>query len=355
MPSLPSNRLCAATARETDPGSDARALKRMTLAFQQPSLARSLWQLASTVLLLLSLLAAMYAILPRSVWAAWMLAVPAAGCVIRLFIIQHDCGHGAFFRSRRLNDLLGRACSLATVTPYAMWRRQHAGHHGHWNNLDQRHAGSDIYSGCMTLAEYQAMPDWRRLLYRLMQHPAIALVALPPVVFFLLYRVPFDTPGGWRAERRSVYLTNLALLLLFLGMGGLLGYRAVLLVQGPIMAIAATAGIWLFSIQHRFETALWARQSEWEPVSASLRGCSYLKLPPVLQWFTGNIGFHHIHHLNPRIPNYRLEACHRAIPALAAVPPLPIRRVLASWRLALWDEARGYLVPFPERDSAVTR
>jgi omega-6 fatty acid desaturase (delta-12 desaturase) len=167
--------------------------------------------------------------------------------------------------------------------------------------------------------------------------------------------VPFDTPGGWRTERRSVYLTNLALLLLFLGMGSLLGFRAVLLVQVPIMTIAATAGIWLFSIQHRFDTALWARQGDWQPVDASLRGSSYLKLPRVLQWFTGNIGFHHIHHLNPRIPNYRLEACHRATPALAAVPPLPIGRVLASWRLALWDEARGCLVPFPERAGAVTR
>jgi omega-6 fatty acid desaturase (delta-12 desaturase) len=330
------------------PADDPRMLRRATLAFQQPALAPALWQLGNSVLPLLALLVAMYLLLPWSVWAAWALAVPAAGCVVRIFIIQHDCGHGAFFRSRRLNDIFGTLCSLATMTPYAMWRRQHAGHHSHWNNLDQRHAGSDIYSGCMTLGEYRVLPAWRRRLYRLVQHPAVALVALPPVVFLLLYRVPFDTPDAWRAERRSVYLTNLALFVLFLGLGSLLGFRAVLLVQVPIVALAATAGIWLFSIQHRFETALWARQGEWEPVAASLRGSSYLKLPWLLQWFTGNIGFHHIHHLNPRIPNYRLQACHRAMPALAAVPALPVRRVLASWRLALWDEAHGCLVAFPE-------
>ncbi len=327
---------------------DPRALKRACQPFQQPSMAVGLWQFASTSLLLLVLLSAMYQLLPVSLWAAWALALPAAGCVVRLFIIQHDCGHGAFFRSRRLNDLLGTLCSLVTLTPYAMWRRQHAGHHSHWNNLDRRNAGADIYSSCLTLAEYRGLPRWRQRLYRFVQHPLVALIALPPIVFLVLYRIPFDSPKSWRAERRSVYLTNLALLALFAGLAAWAGVWPVLLVQVPVIALAATTGIWLFSIQHRFESTHWMRQAEWDPVTASLGSSSYLKLPGVLQWFTGNIGFHHVHHLNPRIPNYRLEACHEANPALASIRPVPVRRILASWRLALWDERLCRLVAFPE-------
>ena len=338
----------SAVEHKVDLAFDPSALKRATLPFQQPSLPLCLWQVASSLVPLLALSVAMYHLLAWSLWATWALAVPAAGCVVRLFIIQHDCGHGAFFRSRRLNDILGTLCSLATVTPYAMWRRQHAGHHSHWNNLDRRNAGADIYSGCLTLAEYQGMSGWRQRLYRLIQHPLVALFALPPIVFLLLYRVPFDSPRSWRAERRSVYLTNIALLALFIGLAVLVGVRAVLLVQMPILMLAATIGVWLFSIQHRFESARWMREGEWDPVAAALGGSSYLKLPSVLRWFTGNIGFHHVHHLNPRIPNYRLQACNRANPALAAVPPVSVWRLLASWRLALWDEKLGRLVPFPK-------
>jgi omega-6 fatty acid desaturase (delta-12 desaturase) len=323
-------------------------LRRASIAYQRPSLTLSLWQIATSAVPLLVILFAMYRLLPWSIWVTMALAFPAAGCVVRLFIIQHDCGHGSFFRSRWSNDVVGTLCSLATLTPYAMWRRQHAGHHSHWNNLDRRHAGSDIYSSCATLAEYRKMSRWRQRVYRLAQHPLIALVALPPIVFLLLYRVPFDTPKSWQAERRSVYLTNAALLAVFVGLAAFVGVREVLIVQVPIIVLSASVGVWLFSIQHRFETALWARQPAWDPVAASLGGSSYLKLPAVLQWFTGNIGFHHVHHLNPRIPNYRLQACHVATPALAAVRPLPVRRVLASWRLALWDEELDRLVPFPE-------
>ena len=272
-------------------------------AYEGASLRRSLWQMANSFLPFLAVSALMYWSLSWSYLATAALAFLAAGFVVRIFIIQHDCGHGSFFRSRWANDLVGALCSLFTLTPYLMWRRQHAGHHGNWNNLDRRLSGSDIYSGCLTVDEYRLLPARRRWFYRMMQHPVVSWIVLPPAVFLLLYRVPFDAPSTWHRERRAVYLTNLALLAVILGLGCTVGFWSVVIVQVPIIAIAATIGVWLFSVQHRFESALWARQQTWHPVSASLEGSSYLELPRILQWFTGNIGFHHIHHLNPRIPN----------------------------------------------------
>lgn len=305
-----------------------------------------MWQMATSFLPFLALCAAMYWSLALSYALTLALAVPAAGLVVRIFIIQHDCGHGSFLRARWANGAVGMACSLATFTPYAMWRRQHAGHHGRWNNLDCRQSGADIYSSCLTVAEYHDLPPRQRWRYRLMQHPLVAWILLPPLVFLVLYRVPFDTPSAWAAERRAVYLTDLALLALYGGLGLLVGFRAMALVQGPIMVIAAIIGVWLFSIQHRFERALWARQDVWSPIAAALEGSSHLDLPCILQWFTGNIGFHHVHHINPRIPNYRLEACQDACPALRQVPVMKPWQALRAWRAALWDEAAGRMVPF---------
>ncbi|MBB6251111.1 fatty acid desaturase [Nitrospirillum iridis] len=329
--------------------SDRATLRQATRAYEGTSLWRSLGQLATSVPPFLALCALMYASLDRSYLLTLALAVPAAGFFVRVFIIQHDCGHGSFFRSRWANRVVGMLCSLITLTPYLMWRRQHAGHHSHWNNLDRRFSGSDIYSGCLTLAEFQRLSPLRRRVQRILQHPLVAWGVLPPLIFLVLYRLPFDTPPDWRRERRAVHLTNLALLLLYGGLGMALGFTAVALVQGPILVIAATAGVWLFSIQHRFEQALWARQGAWDPVSAALRGSSHLTLPRLLQWFTGNIGFHHVHHLNSRIPNYRLEACHDAIPALGTAHVLTPWQGLRAWRAALWDEAGGRMVPFPKR------
>ena len=332
----------------SNPGGDDRdALRRSTRVYEAGKLRHSLWQMANSFLPFFILCALMYRTLAISLPLTAALAVLAAGFVVRIFIIQHDCGHGSFFRSRAANHAVGMFCSLITVTPYLLWRRQHAGHHGHWNNLDHRLYGSDIYSGCLTLAEYEQLSGPRRWLYRLSQHPVISWLVLPPFVFLLLYRVPFDTPHDWRRERRMLHLTNLALLAVFLTMGFTLGFGPVLLIQGSVIALAAIVGVWLFSIQHRFETALWARQAAWHPVSAALQGSSYLELPPLLQWFTGNIGFHHVHHLNPRIPNYRLEACHDAIPALQTAFVMRPWDGLKAWRGALWDEERARLVPIP--------
>ena len=339
--------MAEATVRLPDQRLPRDALAR----FQSPSLARSVAQLAGNALAYVALLWLMYASLAVSFWLTLALAVPAAGFVVRLFIIQHDCGHAAFFRARWANALTGWLCSLATYTPYASWRRQHAGHHAVWNNLDQRHAGADIYSSCLTLREYQALTPHRRWRYRLARHPVVAQLLLPPVVFLLLYRLPFDMPRGWKKERRSVQATNLALGAMLSGLGLTLGLGPVLMVQLPIMVLASIIGVWLFTVQHRFEESQWARQAEWSHAGASLHGSSCLRLPPLLQWFTGNIGFHHVHHLLPRIPNYRLQACHEAVPALAeGVTTLTLREALHAPSYALWDEDHGRMVRFPELD-----
>jgi len=288
----------------------------------------------------------MYAAFPVSYLLTLALALPTGALLVRVFIVQHDCGHGSFFASRRANRLIGRLCSLCTLTPYANWARQHGQHHANWNNLDLTASGSDIYSACLTVREYLALSSWRRLIYRLPRHPLIANLLLPPLVFVLLYRPPFDTPRDWSAERRSVYWTNAALLALFGTLAGLLGWRTVLLVHLPVMVVASILGVWLFSLQHRFETARWVVKGKWHFVDAALEGSSWLRLPRILHWLTGNIGFHHIHHLNSRVPNYRLSDAHEAVHALRPVLPLDLRGGLAAARLTLWDERRGRLVRF---------
>jgi omega-6 fatty acid desaturase (delta-12 desaturase) len=330
------------------PGGAGPDPRTCTLPFQSPVLARSVGQLATSFGGFFAVCAAMYALLLLSVWVALPLSVMAAGFLVRIFIIQHDCGHGSFFRSRRLNDAVGRLCSLVTLTPYALWRRQHAAHHGSWNNFDRRAAtGVDIYSSCLTVAEYRRLGRWRQPLYRLMRHPLVSNILAPPLIFILLYRVPFDSATGWWRERRAVFLTDIALVALIGGLGYLLGYDRVAKVQLPIMVIASIAGVWLFSIQHRFENTLWSSSSTWNFNAAALRGSSHLDLPPILRWFTGNIGFHHVHHLNPRIPNYRLRECHDGAAVLQTAPRLTLGTALRACQYALWDDDLQRMVRFP--------
>ena len=309
-----------------------------------PSIRGSAWQLVNTTVPLLVLWSAAYLSLHVSYWLVLALAIPTAGLVVRTFIIQHDCGHGSFLPSRLGNRLVGRLCSLVTFTPFASWRRQHNLHHGNWNNLDRRQSGLDIYSTCLTVAEYRKLPRWARFRFRLLQNPLVALVLFPPLIFILLYRIPFDTPRSWRNERRSVWLTNAALLALYSALGALLGFREVALVQLPVIGIAGIFGVWLFSLQHRFKQAVWMRGDIWEAGAASLEGSSFLKLPGLLQWFTGNIGYHHVHHLDSRVPNYRLKEWHCANPQASAVRSMSLLEGLSAWRYALWDEAAGKMV-----------
>jgi omega-6 fatty acid desaturase (delta-12 desaturase) len=335
----------SASMRPIDGFEDAPLLPAVA-RFRGPVLRQSVWQCSSTLGAYIAVSAAMYASVAISYWLTLGFAFLAAGLVVRIFIIQHDCGHRSFFRSRRANNALGMVCSIVTMAPYAHWRRQHAGHHAHWNNLDRRYSGLDIYSSCMTVAEYRALSRPRRFVLRSAHHPLVSAILLPPLIFFLLYRVPFDTPKAWRHERRAVYATDLAIAATFTGLGLLFGFERVLAVHAPVMVVASIVGVWIFSVQHRFEGTLWLRQNHWTFESASLRGSSYLRLPRILQWFTGNIGFHHVHHLNPHVPNYRLEACHRAIPALQQVPTLGIRSGMRALTFALWDEQCGRMVSF---------
>jgi omega-6 fatty acid desaturase (delta-12 desaturase) len=336
----------AATAQ---PGIQGRSLRAILAEHQAPILRRSLGQLATTFGPFFGLIAAMYALWDVSPWISLALTVPTGGLIVRIFIIQHDCGHGAFFRSRAANDWLGRFCGLITMTPYGNWRRQHAQHHAVWNNLDKRVGGADIYSTCLTVAEYQALPGFSRWWRRLVRNPLISQILVPPLVFLLFYRIPFDTPTGWWRERLSVLTTNAGLAVLFTTLILLLGIGPVALVQLSAISIAAIIGMWLFSIQHRFEGALWLRQSEWTATDAAFFGCSHLKLPRVLQWFSGNIGFHDIHHLMSRVPNYRLEECHRAcLPLVPPVKPLTLWRALRAPSYVLWDEQQARLVRFAD-------
>jgi acyl-lipid omega-6 desaturase (Delta-12 desaturase) len=332
-----------------DAAAEWAAIRETTLRHRSPSLAISFGQIASAFLPLIGLYALMYAGLSLSFWVTLALSPVAAAFVVRIFIIQHDCGHGSFFRSRRANDAVGMLCSLITFTPYDMWRRQHAGHHAHWNDLDRRTSGADIYSTCLTVAEYRALSRRRKLVHRMALHPVVSLILVPPLVFLVLYRLPFDTPPSWTRERRAVHGTNLALLLAYGGLSVAFGVGATLLVFVPTMVVAAIIGVWLFSLQHRFDGAVWKRHGEWSAMDASLQGSSHLELPRLLQWFTGNIGFHHIHHLDPKVPNYRLEQCHRMHPAFQSAPVVTFRCSLSSSRYCLWDEEQGKMIRIPRR------
>lgn len=334
------------SSQKQTPDTSTSDLRQTVSQFQSPALGASLFQIVTSVGGFLLTCAAMYVLADISVWLAVALSPLAAGFLLRVFIIQHDCGHGAFFGSRRLNDATGFVCGLLTLTPYASWRRQHAGHHGIWNNLDRRNTGADIYSSCLTVAEYEALGPWQRRWYRLSRGPFIANLLVPPLVFILLFRLPFDMPRQWRRERLAVYLTNLCLVAIFAGLGLALGFDRVLLVQLPIMVIASIVGVWLFSIQHRSDRTVWARQKDWNAVTASLQGSNYLKLPRWLQWFTGNIGLHHIHHLNPKVPNYRLQQCHDALKSRISVPVYSLRAAFRAMFYTLWDEENGRMVTF---------
>jgi len=309
--------------------------------YQRPELSSSLWQLANTLLPYLALWYLMVWSLAYSYWLTLGLAVVAGGLLLRVFIIFHDCGHGSFFRSRRANDYVGIVAGLLVFTPYYQWRHQHAVHHATASDLDRRGVG-DIFT--LTVREYLALSRWGQVRYRLFRHPAV-LLGLGPLYSFLITQ-RFTVPGSTRRERTSVHVTNLALAGSVLGLSWLIGLPAYLLIQLPVMVVAATAGVWLFYVQHQFEDAYWAEHEQWDYAAAAVQGSSYLRLPPVLQWFTGNIGLHHIHHLSPRIPNYALQRCHDENPQLQGAHVLTIRSGMRTLALRLWDEETRRMISF---------
>jgi omega-6 fatty acid desaturase (delta-12 desaturase) len=332
------------TNRLTPPPS--QKLWRSAVAkYERPDLKRSIWQIANSVIPYLLLWWAMYESLSWSWWITAALAFPAAGFLVRIFIIFHDCTHGSFFRSHRYNSLVGFFTGVLTFTPFRGWQRSHSIHHATSGDLDRRGIG-DVWT--MTVREYTEASPWLRFRYRVFRNPLVLFVIGPPVLFLFWHR--FSGKSASRRERLSVLWTNLSLLGLFVLMETTVGWADYLIVQGAIMAIAGPAAVWLFYVQHQFEETYWEHHEDWEYIPACLQGSSYYKLPRVLQWFTGNIGFHHIHHLSPRVPNYFLERCHREHEQLMVGEPLTIRSSLRSLRFRLWCEERGRMIRFDELD-----
>ncbi len=273
--------------------------------------------------------------------AIFALVVLASLFLLRIFIFFHDCAHGSFFASQRANTVLGYVAGILTFTPFKYWQHNHLIHHGTYADLDHRGVG-DIWT--LTVEEYRAASGLKRIGYRLYRNPTVFL-GLGPGYFFLIAQ-RFIHHGEGKRERYSVAFTNLAIVVILWAAYMTIGLGTYLLIQLPIILIAGAMGVWLFYVQHQFEGVYWSRHDEWDPVKAALDGSSYYKLPKVLQWFTGNIGLHHIHHVLPRIPNYKLQQCYNEIPFMQEVRPLTIRRSLKSLRLNLWDEEQQKLVSF---------
>lgn len=317
-------------------------LKRLA-PFREPDPRRSVAEIAVSALPLAALWLAMWLSLDLSYALTLLLAVPAAGFLVRLFMIQHDCGHGSLFRQRRINDWVGRVIGVLTLTPYDHWRHSHAVHHATAGNLDQRGIG-DVDT--LTVAEYRRLPRWRRALYRLCRNPFTVLIVGPVYLFVFQYRLPTQPlRAGWAAWR-SAMGTNLAIAALVGAMVAIVGWRDFFLVQAPITWLAASCGVWLFYVQHQFEHTYWERDASWSVHEGAMAGSSHLDLPPVLRWFTANIGVHHVHHLCSRIPSYRLGEVLRAHPELRGINRITLRRSLECFRLALWDEEARRLVSF---------
>lgn len=316
---------------------------RTLAAYARPDRKKAIWQIVTSIgpylLLWAAMLALMQSNLPYVLTLA--LAFVAAGFVIRTFIIFHNCCHGSFFATRRANQILGTITGILTFTPYEPWRLSHARHHTTVGNLDRRGSG-DVYT--MTVEEYRAAPRWKRWGYRAFRHPLV-MFGLGPLFSFVLSQ-RFARKGAGRREHISVALTNVALLAILVIAWSSMGLRTYLLIQMPVILIAAMLGIWLFYVQHQFEGVYWARNESWDRTRAAIEGSSYYKLPGVLQWFTGDIGLHHIHHLRATIPNYNLQAAYDDIPALQRVKPLTLVSSLKCLGLALYDEAQGQLVRF---------
>ncbi|RPI93543.1 MAG: fatty acid desaturase [Chloroflexi bacterium] len=306
--------------------------------YAYPETWRSLWQIFNSIVPFFLMWYLMYRSLEVGYWLTLILAVPTAGFMTRSFIIFHDCCHASFFRSVKANDRLGLFLGVFLLTPYYSWKHDHAVHHATAGDLDRRGVG-DVYT--MTVAEYLAAPWYRKVGYRVMRSPMVMFTVGSFLVFTVTHR--FWRSSAGKRERSSVIWTDLAIAAVIGLIVLAIGWRAFLLVQVPMLLIATAAGVWLFYVQHNFYPTYWERHPNWDFFTSAMRGSSYYKLPRLLQWFSGNIGFHHIHHLGPKIPNYKLEQCYKENPVLQ-VEPLTIRKSLKSLFYRLWDEKEKMLV-----------
>lgn len=315
--------------------------KEITAKYQNPDWRRSLWQTVNSLLPYFILWYLMYQSLAISYWITIGLAIIAAGLLIRIFIISHDCGHGSFFHSRKANAMLGSITSLLIFTPYYRWKHEHAVHHASAGNLDERGIG-DIWT--LTVKEYREASRWKKIGYRFYRNPVVMLTIGPLFIFLIKYR--FTRSKSSKRERNSNNRTNIALLAFIILISLTIGLKSFILIQAPIFIFASAAGVWLFYVQHQFEGVYWERKEEWDYVTVALEGSSFYKLPKILQWFTGNIGFHHIHHLSPRIPNYFLEKCHKENAIFHKVKHVTLWSSLKSITYRLWDEENRKMVGY---------
>jgi omega-6 fatty acid desaturase (delta-12 desaturase) len=330
-------------ASETMPQPSDPSLVREVLArYAQPSPGRSVADIATSLVPYLALSVGMYFALRVSYLLVLVLAVPAAGFLVRTFIVFHDCTHGSLLPSKRANRWVGRLTGLFVLAPFERWRHDHAIHHATSGDLERRGVG-DIVT--LTLAEYQDRTPRERLAYRAVRHPLVMFGLGPVMAMVIGPRIPVRSQRA--RMRHSVLATDLVLAVAIAAMCWWIGWQDFLLVWAPPAWLAGAVGIWLFYVQHQFEDAYWQSGSTWDYADAALRGSSYVKLPRVLQFFTGNIGFHHVHHLNARIPNYNLQRAHEENPVFHCVPTLTLRDALSAARLKLWDESTGKMVPFP--------
>jgi omega-6 fatty acid desaturase (delta-12 desaturase) len=311
--------------------------------YTRASRARALLDLATSVVPYLGLLVAMYLALDVSYWLTLALAVPAAGFLLRTFIVFHDCTHGSFWPERRVNNAIGVLCALLVMQPYRRWRHHHAVHHGSAGDLDRRGTG-DVHT--LTAAEYLASPWRARLAYRLFRNPLV-MFGLGPI-WALVLQPRLISRSEPRAMRRSALLTNLAVAAFVAAACLLIGWREYLLIQAPVVVLAGIAGVFLFYVQHQFEDVYWESGERWDYAEAALKGSSYLRLPQPLQFFTGNIGLHHVHHLSTRIPNYNLQRAHDENEVFHDVPVLTLRDGLRSLRLKVFDEESGRMIGWRE-------
>ncbi len=317
--------------------------KKAVAPYQGADLRRSLWQMLNSIAPFFILWYLAYRSLEISYLLTLVFATAAALFVVRIFIIFHDCGHGSFFKSKRANDIVGILTGIITFTPYYSWRHSHAVHHATSGDLDRRGVG-DVWT--LTYDEFQKLSPGMRLFYRVYRNPFIIFGIGPFVDFVVLQRFATSNISDKKREKMSVVWTNLTLLGIFLGMSFTIGWQAYFAVQIPVIAVASSIGVWLFYVQHQYENTYWERHDQWDFATAALQGSSFYQLPRLMQWFTGNIGFHHIHHLSPRIPNYKLETCHNDNPLFQEIEPLTLRTSLRSLRVRLWDEDRHKMIGY---------
>jgi omega-6 fatty acid desaturase (delta-12 desaturase) len=323
------------------PSSTVAEWKKIVAKFQTSSAWRAGWQMVNTLVPYALVWWLMFLSLSISFWITLPLAVLAGALLVRVFIIFHDCGHGSFFKSRTANSVVGSICGVLTFTPFYHWRWEHALHHATSGDLDRRGTG-DVWT--LTVQEYIEASRWKRFAYKLARNPFILFIIAP--LFLFLVRQRITTPGAkWRA-RLSVWWMNLALAGVATGLSFVFGLKAYLIIQLSVLMIAASLGVWMFYVQHQFEGVYWERGEDWDYTTAALQGSSFYKLPRILQWFSGNIGYHHVHHLSPRIPNYNLQACHESHPIFQQVPPVTLLGSLKSFTFRLWDEQARKLVGY---------